>query len=268
MLIIGEKINGSIPAVARAIAERDGAWIKNLAKIQAEAGADYIDVCASVKDNEVETLQWLIELVQEATDVPVCIDSPNPEACVAAMAFCNKPGLINSVSMEGNKVDVIFPAVAGTKWKVVALLCAKGIPSTVEERIRVFDQLMEKAVEYSIMPGAIFIDPLVEMLCASEDGVNLVLDVIRQVKKKQPGIHITGAVSNISFNLPARRLLNQVFLVLAMGAGMDAGVLDPTSRDLIGAVYAAEAMLGMDEYCLEYIHAFRDNKFGPTKANK
>lgn len=267
MLIIGEKINGSIPSVARAIADKDAAWIQNLARIQAGAGADYIDVCASVKDNEVETLRWLIDLVQEATDVPVCIDSPNPEACVAAMPFCKRPGMINSVSMEGNKVEVIFPALAGTDWKVVALLCAKGIPSTAEERLRVFDQLMEKAAAYGIKPDSIFVDPLVEMLCTSDDGINVVADVIRRVKQKQPAVHVTGAVSNVSFNLPARKLLNQVFLVLAMNAGMDAGVLDPTSRDLIGAIYAAEAMLGMDEYCLEYIHAFRDNRFGPIKTN-
>ena len=111
MIIIGEKINGSIPSVAKAIAERDADWIRNLAKIQTEAGADFIDVCASVKDQEVETLHWLIDLVQEVTDVPISIDSPNPESCVACMAFCKKPGLINSVSMEGKKADIIFPAM-------------------------------------------------------------------------------------------------------------------------------------------------------------
>lgn len=267
MIVIGEKINGSIPSVAKAIAARDAEWIKNLAKIQTEAGADFIDVCASVKDDEVETLHWLIDLVQEVTDTPICIDSPNPEACVAAMQFCKKPGLINSVSMESNKVEVIFPAIADTKWQCVALLCAKGIPSSAEERLEVFDQLMEKAKEYNIDPSRFHIDPLVEMLCTSEDGIAMVVEVIKTVKEKFPTIHVTGAVSNISFNLPVRKLLNQAFLVLAMNAGMDSAVMDPTNRDMMGMMYATEAMLGLDEYCMEYIGAYREGLFGPIQTN-
>ena len=267
MIIIGEKINGSIPSVAKAIEARDADWIRNLAKIQSEAGADFIDVCASVKDGEVETLHWLIDLVQEVTDTPICIDSPNPESCVAAMQYCKRPGMINSVSMEGNKVDIIFPAIANTSWECVALLCAKGIPSSAEERLDVFDQLMVKAKEYNIAPSRLHIDPLVEMLCTSEDGISMVEEVIHTVKEKFPSIHVTGAVSNISFNLPVRKLLNQAFLVLAMKAGMDSAVLDPTNRDMMGMMYATEAMLGLDEYCMEYIGAYRDGKFGPVKTN-
>ena len=267
MILIGEKINGSIPSVAKAIAERNEDWIRNLAKIQTEAGADFIDVCASVKDNEVETLHWMIDLVLEVTDTPICIDSPDANVCVEAMKFCKKPGLINSVSMEGNKVDVIFPAIANTTWQCVALLCAKGIPQSAEERLTVFDQLMAKAKEYNIAPNRLHIDPLVEMLCTSEDGIAMVEEVIHTVKEKYPSIHVTGAVSNISFNLPVRKLLNQAFLVLSMKAGMDSAVLDPTNRDMMGMMYATEAMLGLDEYCMEYISAYRDGKFGPVKTN-
>ena len=266
MIIIGEKINGSIPSVAKAIAERNADWIRNLAKLQADAGADFIDVCASVKDNEVETLHWLIDLVQEVTDTPICIDSPNPAACVAAMEFCKKPGMINSVSMEGDKCDVIFPAITGTPWQVVALLCGKGIPKSAQDRLRVFDQLMDKAKAYNIPVSRIHIDPLVEMLCTSEDGISMIVEVITTIKEKQPAIHVTGAVSNISFNLPVRKLLNQAFLVLAMNAGMDSAVMDPTNRDMLGMMYATEAMLGLDDYCMEYIGAYREGKFGPIQA--
>lgn len=268
MIIIGEKINGSIPSVAKAIAEKDENWIRHLAEIQAEAGADFIDVCASVKDQEVEVLHWLIDIVQDVTDIPICIDSPDPHSCVAAMAFCKRPGLINSVSMEGDKAEVIFPAIAGTTWQCVALLCAKGIPASAEERLEVFDQLMDAAAKYQIAPERIHIDPLVEMLCTSEDGVTMLMDVIRTIREKQPRIHITGAVSNISFNLPVRRILNQAFLVLAMNAGMDSCVMDPTNRDLVGMIYATEAMLGLDDYCMEYIGAYREGKFGPVKTTE
>lgn len=267
MIVIGEKINGSIPSVAKAISERNEEWIRNLARIQAEAGADFIDVCASVKDDEVETLHWLIDLVQEVTEVPICIDSPDAEVCVSAMKYCKKPGLINSVSMEGRKADIIFPAIAGTSWQCVALLCAKGIPSSAAERLEVFSQLMAKAKEYHISPNRLHIDPLVEMICTSEDGISMVEEVIQTIRTQYPTIHITGAVSNISFNLPARKLLNQAFLVLAMKAGMDSAVMDPTNRDLMGMIYATDALLGSDEYCIEYIHAYRNGKIGPVKTN-
>lgn len=267
MIIIGEKINGSIPSVAKAIAERNADWIRNLAKAQAEAGADYIDVCASVEEDvEVETLKWLIDLVQEVTDTPIAIDSPSPHSIVAAMEFVKKPGLINSVSGEGDKIDVIFPVIANTKWECVALLCAKGIPSSAEERLEVFDQIMARAKEFGIAPNRLHIDPLVEMLCTSEDGISMVVEVMQKIKAQYPTIHITGAVSNISFNLPVRRLLNQAFVVLSMNAGMDSAVLDPLNRDMRGMIYATEAMLGLDDYCMEYISAYRDGLFGPVKS--
>ncbi len=266
MIFIGEKINGSIPSVAEAIAKRDADFIRERAKMQTEAGATFIDVCASVADDvELETLEWLIGLVQEATDLPICIDSPNANSCVAAMKFCKKPGMINSVSGEGDKCDVVFPAIAGTDWQCVALLCAKGIPASAEERIDVFHTIIDKANQYGVKIGNLHIDPLVEMLCTSEDGISMVVDVMHQIRKEQPTIHITGAVSNISFNLPVRRLLNQAFVVLSMNAGMDSAVLDPTNRDMMGMIYATEAMLGLDDYCMEYISAYREGLFGNKK---
>ncbi len=116
MIIIGEKINGAIPSVARAIAEKDADFIRNLAKVQSDAGADFIDVCASVETGlELKTLKWLIDLVQEVTDTPICIDSPHARSCAEAIQFCKRPGLINSVSGEGDKIDIIFPLIAGTE---------------------------------------------------------------------------------------------------------------------------------------------------------
>ena len=267
MIIIGEKINGSIPSVAKAIAEKDADFIRNLAKAQTEAGATFIDVCASVEDSiELETMKWLIDLVQEVTDTPIAVDSPNVHTCIEAMKFCNKPGLFNSVSLEGDKIDVAFPAIADTKWQVVALLNDDtGISKTAEQRLDVFDRLMAKAKEYNIDPSRFHIDPIIEMLCTSEDGINMVNNVIGTIKEKYPTIHVTGAVSNISFNLPVRRIVNQAFTVLAMNAGMDSAILDPLNQDLMGMIYATEALMGEDEYCMEYIGAYREGIFGAKK---
>ena len=264
MIIIGEKINGSIPSVAKAIADRDEEHIKKLAKDQSEAGANFIDVCASVEDDiEVETMKWLIELVQSVTDTPIAIDSPNARTCVECMQYCNKPGIINSVSGEGDKMEVVFPVIADTKWQVVALLNGNtGIPKTAKDRLDVFHQIMEEAKKYNIAPNRIHIDPLVEMLCTSEDGISMVEEVMTSIKAEYPTIHITGAVSNISFNLPMRKLVNQAFVVLSMKAGMDSAVLNPLDRNMMGMIYATEACLGLDDYCMEYITAYREGIFG------
>jgi len=267
MIIIAEKINGSIPSVEKAIVEKDADFIRNLAKSQSGAGADFIDVCASVDTTiEVETMKWLIDLVQEVTDTPIAVDSPSANVCAEALKFCNKPGLVNSVSLEGDKTDIIFPVIADTKWECVALLCDDtGIPKNAEKRLEVFMSIMEKAKEYNIDPSRLYIDPLVEMLCTSENGIKVIVDVIAKIKAQYPAIHVIGAASNISFNLPARKMVNQSFVVLAMNAGMDSVILDPLNRDMMGMIYATEALLGNDEYCIEYINAYREGIFGTKK---
>ena len=246
MIIIGEKINGSIPSVAKAIAERDAEFIKNRARMQAEANASFIDCCASVpEDVEVETLKWMIDCIQEVTDLPISIDSPSAHVLAEVYSYCKRPGLFNSVSGEGDKIDTIFPILAKEEnkdWQVIALLSDNtGIPKTADDRLKVFKHIMEKAEEYHIAPSRIHIDPLVEMLCT------------------------TAAISNISFNLPVRKLINCCFLTLAMNAGLDSAILDPVNRDMLGHIYATEALLGLDDYCMEYIGAYREGLIGPEK---
>jgi len=268
MIIIGEKLNGSIPSCARAIAARDEGYVKDMAKRQADAGADFLDIHAGVKDGEQEALRWMIEAAQSVADIPIAVDSPDVRAIIRAMPFCARPGLLNSVSLEGGKIDVAFPILAEPEnrgWGVLALLNGEAaIPKTVAERMEVFGRIMDKAREYGIEDGRIYIDPLVEMLCTTEDGEGalVLLETVRQIRAASPDVHISGAISNVSYNLPARRLVNQAFAVLAVGAGMDCAILDPLCGDLRGAMLAAEAMMGLDDYCAEYTSAYRAGVFG------
>ena len=258
MIIIGEKLNGSIPSVAKAIAEKDADLIRERARMQAEAGATFLDVCASVEEAvEVETLKWMIDLVQEVTDTPICVDSPSAKSCVAAIPFCKRPGLINSVSLEGDKIDTIFPVIADTDWECVALLCDNdGIPDSVERRMKIFFGIMEKAKQYGIAPSRLHIDPLVVTLGTDQTALTVFADCCRRIKYEYPEIHITSGLSNISFGLPVRKNINQAFMVLAMNAGMDSAIVDPTNKNMIGMIYATNALLESDEYCLQYIDKF------------
>ena len=273
MIIIAEKLNGSIPSCARAIAARDEGYIKDMAKRQADAGADYLDLHAGVKEGELDTLKWMIDAVQSVTDCPIAVDSPDVNAIIGAMPFCSRPGIFNSVSLEGGKIDIAFPLLArpeNSKWNVLALLSGEAaIPKTAAGRMDVFGRIMAKAREHGISESRIYIDPLVEMLCTTDDGEGalMILDVIRQIRAANPNVHICGAISNVSYNLPVRRLVNQAFAMLAIGAGMDCAIIDPLSGDLRGMIYAAEAIMGLDDYCAEYTSAYRNGIFGCVASN-
>ena len=269
MILIGEKINGSIPSCGRAIAQRNEGWIRRLARIQEDAQADYLDCCASVKDGELETLRWLTGIVQDETDTPLCLDSPDPRVCVGAMEFCRKPGIVNSASLEPGKTEVIFPAVAGTSWSCIVLLSGEqGIPRTAADRLENFRRLMDRAAKAGVDAGRLYVDPLVESLAVNPESLTVFAETCRGIRQLCPQVHITSGLSNISFGLPMRRTLNLAFAVLAMEAGMDSAIADPTNPELMGAIFAAQALLGQDEYCMEYIGAWREGRFGPTGGKK
>ena len=270
MIIIGEKINGTIPKVGRAIAERDEAFIRDLAIKQAEAGADYIDVCAgTAPEVEEETLIWLMNIVQDAVDKPLCIDSPNARMIEKVIKHAKRPGILNSVSKEGDKTDVIYPLMKGTDWQVIALTCDdKGIPYDVETRVNITKELVEEADKYGITPDRIHVDPLVMAISADNQSMITFLESLKQIKELYPTIKITSGLSNISFSMPLRKVINATFLTLATYAGMDSAIMDPLDRDIMAALLATEALMGRDRHCRKFTTAYRKGKVGPKKDKK
>lgn len=250
MILIGEKLNGAIPAIQKAITEKDDALIRERARLQADAGADFIDVHASRNEGETEILGWMIEQVQAVTDLPICIDSPNPKVCVEAMKYCEREGLINSVSMEKNKTGIVFPVIAETGWQCVALLCSDkyGIPQSVEQRMEVMDEIMAEAEKYGIAPERLYIDPLVEAIATNEESFHMFSECCRRIREKYPKVHITSGLSNISFGLPSRKTMNLAFLGMAVQAGMDSAILDPANKDMRGMIQAAQGEPAEEKY--------------------
>ncbi|WKY45152.1 methyltetrahydrofolate cobalamin methyltransferase [Eubacteriaceae bacterium ES2] len=264
MIIIGEKINGTIPVVKEAIEKRDAAFIANRAVQQAEAGAHFIDVCASTSPElEVETLKWLMEVVQDATDTPLCIDSPNPRAIEAVFKYANKPGLINSISEEGDKCEVLLPLMQGNSWEVVGLTCDNnGIPNDLQTKLDITKKMVEKAAKYDISPDRIHIDPCVMALSTQNSALLDFSKEIKAIKEMYPTIHVTGAISNISFGLPVRALLNKTAMAFAIEAGMDSAVMDPLNREMMGTILATYALMGQDKHCRKYSKAYRAGQIG------
>ncbi len=263
MIIIGEKINGFIPKTKEAIDNKDAEYIKKIALAQTEMGADYLDICAgTAPEIERETLEWLIGLAQETVDTPLCLDSSDPQVILDMMPLVNKPGMINSISMEEGKCDAILPIIAGTDWKVVALTCDNnGIPDDPAVKLEVTREIMAKCDEYGIAHNRVFIDPLVTTLATKQDSLQNFTEGIKLIHAEFPEVHFTSGLSNISFGMPFRKAINMQFLAMAMAAGMDSAIMDPTSADMQATMHATAALLGQDEYCMEYLQAFRDGRF-------
>jgi 5-methyltetrahydrofolate--homocysteine methyltransferase len=200
MIIIGEKINGSIPSTAKAIADRDEAFIRNLAQKQTEMGADYIDVAAGTSPElERETLAWLINIVQNTVDTPLCIDSSDCHVILDMISLAKRPGMLNSVSEEHGKCEILLPKVAASEWKIIALTCDNnGISQDTQVKFDIAVTIVEKAEKYGITPDRLFIDPLVTTISTNSNSLLSFNETLINIKKKYSEIHITSGLSNIS----------------------------------------------------------------------
>lgn len=259
MKIIGEKINGTRKQVKQAVLDRDADFIRKLASDQAAAGSAWIDVNAgTAAEREPEDLVWLVETVQEVTDVPLCLDSANPAALSAALPRVKKPPLINSISGETARLTGVLPLAAQARGGVIALaMDDKGIPATAEGRVTIVRRLIAATRAAGIPDEEVYVDPLVMTIGTSGDAARVTLATVRAVKAEFPQVHFTSGLSNVSFGLPVRSLINRAFLTLMLEAGLDTAILDPLDRELRKALLAAEAVLGIDRHCLRYTRAYR-----------
>jgi len=265
MIIVGERINSTRKRINQAVRDRDAAHIKREATEQVAAGADYIDVNAGTSvAREVEDLQWLVETVQSATDAPLCLDSANPEALKAALALVDGTPIINSITAEPARKDAILPLVVESGAEVVALVMGEeGMPEDAAGRIAVAEGLVDELEEAGIPRGKIHIDPLVRPVSTDTTQGVAVLETVRTVMTRWPGIHTICGLSNISFGLPVRNMLNTTFLALMIEAGLDGAIIDPTEPRMVATVAATEALLGRDDFTMRYIEAHRAGNLAP-----
>ncbi len=269
MIIIGEKINGAIPSIKQAIENRDAELIKERTLMQVEAGADYLDCAPSTTtDIEYETMVWLIETMQSVTDVPLSIDSPNAKllARIIEEGHVKRPGMVNSVNEEGDKCETIFPVIAGTDWNVIGLTCDKdGIPAQPEKKIEIAKSIIDKAVKYGVDLKNLHIDPCVMALSTMPTSMKDFTAAIRGIHEYSPEVKLTGAISNVSYEMPARKYVNMCCMTYAIDAGLDSAIMDPCNMDMMGTIFASEALSMKDKGGRKYNRAYRQGKFGVRK---
>lgn len=263
MLIVGERINASRKTIKPAIESRDADFIVKEAGDQVKAGAHLVDVNAGVFVNkEVEYLPWLVETIQTEIDVPLCLDSPDPKAIEAAVVVHKGQPMINSISLEQKRFEEILPLIGKYKAKVVALcMTDKGMPKTADERFDVATELIEKLTNAGTPLDDIYVDALV--LAVSTDssfGIEF-LRAVQRIMESHQGVHTICGLSNISYGLPLRKQINQIFAVMAMAMGLDALIIDPLDRKMMANILTAETLMGADDYCAGYLKAYRDGRF-------
>ncbi|MFV0528050.1 MAG: dihydropteroate synthase [Lachnospiraceae bacterium] len=266
MIVIGEKINGAIPAVREAIVQRDASVIRQRAVAQADAGAHFIDCAPStLPELEYDAMVWMIQLIQEVTDVPICIDSPDARllARIIEENHLKKPGMVNSVSEEGEKCEIIFPLIAGTQWNVLGLTCDKtGIPSQVEKKLEIAHRIIDKAGKHGVALQNLHIDPCVMALSTMPSSMLDFEECIRGIHEYAPEVKVTGAISNISFEMPARKYVNTNCMAYAIRAGLDSAIMDPCNIDMMSTIYACEALCMYDAGGRKYNRAYRKGMIG------
>lgn len=260
MLIVGELINTSRKEVAEAVKAMDDDLIRDIAKKQHEAGAHYIDInCGAEVDDEFAKMKWLVSLVQESTGAPVCIDSPNPAVIEAALqsGISGQP-MINSITAERQRFEALLPVVLKYGAKIVALCIDDGgLPRDMETRVCTAKHLINDLTGAGIPENDIYIDPLIMPISTDQQVGVQVLDTIRRIREEFPSVHLISGLSNISYGLPCRKVLNRTFLIQTMTAGMDAYILNPLDRRMMGFLYSSQALLGEDLYCAQYLKAYR-----------
>ncbi|NSW84141.1 MAG: dihydropteroate synthase [Syntrophothermus sp.] len=262
MLLIGERLNTSRPGITEVVRARDESFVRNEAIAQYKAGVQAIDVnAAMLLDNEPEGLAWLVEVVQEAVPADICIDTPNPQALKVALERCKRPVIINSISSEGNRYNEIVPLVREFKARVIALPANEaGIGGRAEDRYTEAMNLLERLDRDGINLANVYLDPLVYPVSVAPDSAVIALKTVELLKEAGVSCHFVVGLSNVSFGLPFRKRVNEAFLIMCMGKGVDAFILDPLD-DVLMQLFEACRVLTMDDPGgLQYIASARKRK--------
>lgn len=263
MLVIGERINASNKSVAEAIAGKDTEFLQNLVKSQAMAGADFIDVNVGtgngIGQNGTATMEWLVDVVQESTDKPLAIDSDTPDIIQAALRkYRGEKLIINSVTAEPAKLEIVGQlAVKNDAWLIALAMGENGIPDSVEDRLTACDKIISYMARLGMPPERLLFDPLVLPIAVDSRQGLVTLKTIEEIKIRYPDSKTVMGLSNISYNIPNRKLVNRAFFLMAAYAGLDAAILDPLDAKIMSLVKVADMLTGKDPLCRSYLRAHR-----------
>ena len=268
--VVGERINPTgKKRLQQALRDGDSAYPCTQAVAQAEAGAQVLDVNAGLPGiDEAATLEQLVKDLQAVTDLPLQLDSSNPEALSRALRIYNGKPIVNSVNGETETLEKILPLCKKYGAAVVGLALDKGgIPPTVEGRVAIARRIVDAAHAAGIPDEDIYIDCLCLTASAQQEGATQTLQALT-LCKKELGVRTVLGVSNISFGLPCRGYLNTTFLTMAMSAGLDLAIMNPNTPEMMAAVRAYRVLTCQDPQSTDYVAAYADVQIQTTQTSK
>ena len=186
------------------------------------------------------------------------LDSPDPAILEMAFAMVEKTPMINSISLEKERFEAMMPFLDGKACRVIALcMDDAGMPGSSNDIVDRARTLVAELNKINIPTASIYVDPLVQPISTDSSKGSMVLDAVRAIKVEFPGVHITGGLSNISYGLPQRHIINRTFVSLMMDAGMDSAIIDPLDRKIMASIRTTDMLLGQDQFCMEYLKGVR-----------
>jgi 5-methyltetrahydrofolate--homocysteine methyltransferase len=267
-VVIGERINPTRrKKLAASMAEGDFSLVQEEVRMQAQAGAQILDVNAGVPGaDEPALLCGAVRAVMDILEMPLCFDSANPQALAAALEIYPGKALINSTTAEERMMDTVFPLAKQYGAVVIGVITDdKGVPPTVEARLKTAEKLIKRAGDYGIPAEDLLIDPLALTVSADHNAGRITLDSIQLIRDTL-GVNISLGASNVSFGLPDRKIINVAYLALAIARGLTAAITDPTIPEIQTTLLACDLLMGRDEYSSRWIKAFRQREKEKAQA--
>lgn len=257
--IIGESINPTRrKKLVQTLSNMDFEFALELAKSQIEAGADILDINVGFPGvDDVKLLPETVKVIQDNYDVPLCLDSPNPDAIEAALKVAEGKCLINSVNGEEKSLAAVLPLAKEYGAAVIGLVMDdNGITHNPEKRLLLAEKILERAAKIGIAEEDLVIDPLAMAVSADPNACMVTLETIRLIHDKL-GLNITQGASNISFGLPDREILNTVYMALSIKFGLTCPIANPNK--ITAAVRAADLVLGRDDFAMRFVEHYQNS---------
>jgi len=258
-IIIGERLNSSNKRIRSMFETGDMDSLLEIADAQIKAGAKYIDINASMlMERERDALVDTGTEITRRYGAMISVDSPDPAVLMEGARIFGKGCIVNSITCDDEALELVLPVVSSTGSGVIVLLKDRnGIPATAAERITLARKASEAASREKLPEDRLFLDPVFSPVAMEKRGLVVAIETLRMLKELFPGSHRIGGLSNISFGLPLRKLLNRTFLAMATSNGLDAVICDPTDAGIIETLRASEALTGVDPGCRRLLAHFR-----------